>query len=283
MPFQHGGRAQGNPERDQQPGLRVNRPASRCQHRKDGQDDDQPRAQPSRPSRPEPRRQRQQHPEPKKQHQVDERDQPDEVPRLQVESLRRVEGAIYDSDGDVELARGKTAPRREDQHVDRAKSSHGFARPRPVWRAEAFHRASSRGLRPQSQTDSTILSQTGFGQYRLVTALIAGSYEITKLAWRHAHHLRRRRAARLAGRFAGGRSPPPGTQFHMYLWHHPSIRIASRPAALRSCATGPDPLSRRPIRSRARVSPGEPVTPAARPRPGRNRRRDLESSHQGGW
>ena len=65
MPFQHRGQAEGNPQRDQQPGFQVNPLAGHHQDRKDGQDDDQPRAQPSRPSGPASRRHGQQSPIPR--------------------------------------------------------------------------------------------------------------------------------------------------------------------------------------------------------------------------
>ena len=157
MPFQHRGNAERNPQRDQKPRFHVDPPDGHRQPRQEGEGDDQPRTPPPRPSRPASRRQGQQHPKPEEHHQVDQRDQPDEVPGHHGEPVRRAEGSIREPGGDLELARGEPAPCRKDQHVDRAKSTHGFGRSRPALRAEDGHRVSVWGKSTRNSPSPGVL------------------------------------------------------------------------------------------------------------------------------
>ena len=81
---------------------------------------DEPRAQPSRAARPKSRRRRQDRADSQEQQQIDQRNQPDEVPGHQVQTVGRADGPVQDPRSHFELAGGQTAPGREHEHVERA-------------------------------------------------------------------------------------------------------------------------------------------------------------------
>ena len=135
------------PSATSNPRFQVDRPAGDHEHRENGQGDHQPRARPTGSTRPEVCGQCQKHPDPHEKREIDQRDQPNEVPGHQVKSLRRAECSMNDPGGDLELAPGEPAPHRKDQQIHRAKATDAVCRWREALRADVGHRMSSRGKR----------------------------------------------------------------------------------------------------------------------------------------